>query len=135
MPCAPGARRAAAGALLLAAILAWPYIYAVGAVAYTYAWWLLSAVELASPAPLAPAEEAGGLPVPARIHQTWVDADVPEKWRAAQRSCVDLHPDYEYRLWTDAEGLELIRVRGRAARAAAKSGGESGAAAHFKFTF
>ena len=42
--------------------------------------------------------------------QTWKSRDIPEKWRAAQKSCVDLHPDYEYRLWTDADALQFIEV-------------------------
>ena len=51
------------------------------------------------------------LPVPKLIHQTWVDEHVPEKWKDAQQSCIDAHAtgNYTYKLWTDAEGLELIR--------------------------
>ncbi|EEB07087.1 mannosyltransferase [Schizosaccharomyces japonicus yFS275] len=41
--------------------------------------------------------------VPKIIHQTWKNSDVPEKWKDAQRSCQDLHPDYEYKLWTDED--------------------------------
>lgn len=43
------------------------------------------------------------------MHQTWINHDVPEEWRAAQQSCIDTHANYTYKLWTDQEGLELIR--------------------------
>ena len=49
------------------------------------------------------------LPVPKLVHQTWINHDVPEEWRAAQKSCIDTHANYTYKLWTDQEGLELIR--------------------------
>ncbi|KAM0796736.1 nucleotide-diphospho-sugar transferase [Usnea florida] len=46
--------------------------------------------------------------IPKIIHQTYIDENVPERWREAQKSCVDLHEDYEYYLWTDAKSRELI---------------------------
>ncbi|EFN54978.1 hypothetical protein CHLNCDRAFT_10358, partial [Chlorella variabilis] len=46
--------------------------------------------------------------VPRVIHQTWQTTEVPQKWAAARQSCIDLHPDYEHRLWTDADGLKFI---------------------------
>ncbi len=48
-------------------------------------------------------------PVPRIIHQTWKTAEVPEKWQEAQQSCKDLHPDWEYRLWTDSDAVEFIK--------------------------
>lgn len=38
------------------------------------------------------------------------DHDIPEKWKAAQKSCLDLHTDWEYKLWTDADCLRFIEV-------------------------
>lgn len=83
--------------------------------AYAYIYWgLKPSLTYAVPSPgsvggVAPANSSGGtaamtesLRVPKIIHQTWKSKDVPEQWRAAQASCRDLHPDYEYRLWTDA---------------------------------
>eukprot|EP00195_Chlamydomonas_chlamydogama_P012235 CAMPEP_0202901688 /NCGR_PEP_ID=MMETSP1392-20130828/14401_1 /ASSEMBLY_ACC=CAM_ASM_000868 /TAXON_ID=225041 /ORGANISM="Chlamydomonas chlamydogama, Strain SAG 11-48b" /LENGTH=267 /DNA_ID=CAMNT_0049588293 /DNA_START=295 /DNA_END=1098 /DNA_ORIENTATION=- len=37
--------------------------------------------------------------------------ELPEKWKDAQKSCKDLHPDYQYRFWTDAAAEELIRTK------------------------
>ncbi len=58
--------------------------------------------------------DAGGhvnttaLVVPSIIHQTWKTEVIPEKWVAARQSCMDLHPGYEFRLWTDESARELI---------------------------
>lgn len=42
----------------------------------------------------------GSLPqyIPRIIHQTWANESIPEKWQDAQKSCLDLHPDYEYKV-------------------------------------
>ncbi len=47
--------------------------------------------------------------IPKIIHQVWLGGEVPEKFLAMQQSWKDHHPDWEYRLWTDAdiEGLKL----------------------------
>lgn len=34
--------------------------------------------------------------IPKIIHQTYKNESIPEVWIDAQRSCIDLHPDYEY---------------------------------------
>lgn len=34
--------------------------------------------------------------IPKIIHQTYKNESIPEVWKDAQRSCIDLHPDYEY---------------------------------------
>lgn len=44
------------------------------------------------------------------LSQTWKSATIPEEWKAARQSCLDLHPDYKYRLWTDADALKFIQV-------------------------
>lgn len=46
--------------------------------------------------------------IPKIIHQTWKTNEIPEKWVGAQKSCIDLHPDYEYVLWTDESMREFI---------------------------
>lgn len=48
--------------------------------------------------------------------QTWKTTEIPEEWAAARQSCLDLHPDYQYRLWTDADALRFIEVGGSAWR-------------------
>lgn len=34
--------------------------------------------------------------IPRIIHQTYVNDSIPAQWVPSQRSCIDLHPDYEY---------------------------------------
>jgi len=34
--------------------------------------------------------------IPKIIHQTYKNESIPEVWKDAQQSCIDLHPDYEY---------------------------------------
>ena len=46
--------------------------------------------------------------VPKIIHQTYINTTIPTRWVAAQQSCIDLHSDYEYHLWTDEESVEFI---------------------------
>ena len=47
--------------------------------------------------------------IPKIIHQTYINSSIPERWVAAQQSCIDIHPDYEYILWTDEKSEEFIR--------------------------
>jgi inositol phosphorylceramide mannosyltransferase catalytic subunit len=46
--------------------------------------------------------------IPKIIHQTYINTSVPERWRLAQESCIELHPDYEYMFWTDEGSLAFI---------------------------
>lgn len=46
--------------------------------------------------------------IPKIIHQTYITESIPSEWQPAQRSCIDLHPDYEYKLWTDAGSREFV---------------------------
>jgi hypothetical protein len=88
-------------------LLLWPHLSILTATAYSYAWWLRPEVHWAQPGPPKAGQKAV---VPKLMHQTWQTTEVPEKWAAARQSCLDLHPDYEHRLWTDADGLEFISV-------------------------
>ncbi len=47
--------------------------------------------------------------IPKIIHQTWKEEAIPEKWNAYQQTVQQLHPDWEYRLWTDAENDAFAR--------------------------
>ncbi|KAL8970040.1 MAG: hypothetical protein Q9183_001703, partial [Haloplaca sp. 2 TL-2023] len=49
------------------------------------------------PAPNSPLIDNMPQIIPKIIHQTYVNESVPEVWREAQRSCIDLHEDYEYK--------------------------------------
>lgn len=86
--------------------LSWSYISAFAAVGYTYLWW---AAHRDLPTMPVPATDNTTV-VPRIIHQTWKDRNVPEKWKAAQQSCIDHNKDFTYRLWTDEEGLRFIEV-------------------------
>jgi len=46
--------------------------------------------------------------IPKIIHQTYINTSIPEQWKSGQQSCIDLHDDYEYMLWTDAKSREFI---------------------------
>lgn len=61
--------------------------------------------------------------IPKIIHQTYKNETIPEVWRDAQQSCIDLHPDYEYivlvplllkcaanvfQLWTNEKSRDFI---------------------------
>ncbi|KAI9646589.1 CSG1/SUR1-like protein [Ciborinia camelliae] len=46
--------------------------------------------------------------IPKIIHQTYINSSIPTRWKAGQQSCIDLHEDYEYKLWTDAASREFI---------------------------
>ncbi|KAI9746585.1 MAG: hypothetical protein M1818_000298 [Claussenomyces sp. TS43310] len=46
--------------------------------------------------------------IPKIIHQTYINSTIPEQWRAGQQACVNLHSDYEYKLWTDAASRNFI---------------------------
>ncbi|CZT46397.1 probable CSH1 Probable catalytic subunit of a mannosylinositol phosphorylceramide (MIPC) synthase [Rhynchosporium secalis] len=46
--------------------------------------------------------------IPKIIHQTYINESIPDRWLAGQKSCKDLHEDYEYILWTDAKSREFI---------------------------
>ncbi|KAF2114913.1 nucleotide-diphospho-sugar transferase [Lophiotrema nucula] len=46
--------------------------------------------------------------IPKIIHQTYVNDSIPTHWLGPQKSCLDLHPDYEYKLWTDKKAREFI---------------------------
>lgn len=46
--------------------------------------------------------------IPRIIHQTWKDQHLPPRWQAIRDECAAMHPDYEYKLWTDADSRKFI---------------------------
>jgi hypothetical protein len=50
-----------------------------------------------------------GVPIPRILHQTWKSARVPEPLAGFQARWQALHPDFEYRLWTDAQNDAFVR--------------------------
>jgi len=65
------------------------------------------------PAPNSPLIDDRPQLIPKIIHQTYVNDTVPERWREAQKSCVDLHEDYEYRVGLHSHSMvEVVRGGG-----------------------
>lgn len=46
--------------------------------------------------------------IPKIIHQTYKNETIPDIWKEGQQRCIDLHPDYEYILWTDESARDFI---------------------------
>ena len=45
---------------------------------------------------------------PKIIHQSWKNQSLREDYQRYSQTWKDLHPDYEYRLWTDEDNLKFI---------------------------
>ena len=41
--------------------------------------------------------------IPKIIHQTYINKSIPVQWQAGQQACIDLHPDYEYKVSSTCE--------------------------------
>lgn len=48
--------------------------------------------------------------IPKIIHQTYKTQEIPVGWQEAQKSVCELHPDYEYVLWTDEMAHDFIKT-------------------------
>ena len=46
--------------------------------------------------------------IPKIIHQTYKTEDIPDHWRTSQESWKAMHPDWEYRFWTDCQLRNFI---------------------------
>lgn len=46
--------------------------------------------------------------IPKIIHQTWKIENIPQKWLSFQQKVRQLHPDWEYRLWTDKDNMNFV---------------------------
>lgn len=46
--------------------------------------------------------------VPRIIHQTWKSEQLPPKWQAIREECMAMHPDYDFKLWTDTGSRDFI---------------------------
>ncbi len=46
--------------------------------------------------------------IPKIIHQTWKDNFIPESFLHWQKSWIEMHPDFEYKLWTNEDIEDLI---------------------------
>lgn len=46
--------------------------------------------------------------IPHIIHQSWSSTELPERYKAWQRTWIDLNPNWSYKLWTDADNLDMV---------------------------
>lgn len=46
--------------------------------------------------------------IPRIIHQTWKSEVLPEKWETVRNECMAMLPDFEFKLWSDADSREFI---------------------------
>jgi len=60
------------------------------------------------PAPNSTLLESRPQIIPKIIHQTYINESIPDLWVPAQQACIDLHPDYEYILWTDEKSHDFV---------------------------
>lgn len=49
--------------------------------------------------------------IPHTIHQTWKCEDIPPQFAGFVQGWKTKHPTWAYRLWTDADNLELIQTK------------------------
>jgi mannosyltransferase OCH1-like enzyme len=51
--------------------------------------------------------------IPTKIHQIWLGGQLPDKFKRFTESWMRFHPDWDYRLWTDADvdGLNMTRIK------------------------
>ena len=47
--------------------------------------------------------------IPRIVHQTYSSRNLPLKYAAWQKSCIDLHPNWEFKLWTDQDLDDLVQ--------------------------
>lgn len=41
--------------------------------------------------------------IPKKLHQVWLGSEIPEGYKRLSKTWTDLHPDWEYKLWTDVD--------------------------------
>ncbi|GFH15028.1 uncharacterized protein HaLaN_11181 [Haematococcus lacustris] len=90
----------------------WYFLPCALTIAYNYCWWTLLSNRVSYALPETAPVASSNAPVPKILHQTWRDKNLPARWRAAQQSCIDAHPGYEYRLWTDDDAEQVGAARG-----------------------
>lgn len=67
----------------------------------------ISRAELPGPNSESPTGDRPEL-IPRIIHQTYVNESIPAHWEEARQSCLALHEDWEYNLWTDKKARDFI---------------------------
>jgi mannosyltransferase OCH1-like enzyme len=44
------------------------------------------------------------------IFQTWKTNNIPDKWKEAQLSVINMNKDFEYKLYTDKENRDIVKT-------------------------
>jgi mannosyltransferase OCH1-like enzyme len=47
--------------------------------------------------------------IPKLIHHTWKTSEIPAKWKGFRDRVIELHPGWEYKLWTDEENDRFVK--------------------------
>jgi mannosyltransferase OCH1-like enzyme len=50
-----------------------------------------------------PLNKSAHIKIPKKIHQIWLGSEFPECFKPLQKTWIDKHPDWEYKLWTDKD--------------------------------
>ena len=77
---------------------------------------------------------AKALKIPKIIHQIWLGSEFPEKYKAFQQSWVKHHPDWEYKLWQEADIANLV-MQNRDLYQAARNYGEMSDIARYEILY
>ena len=87
-----------------------PLLYLIGSVIVVLRARVLFAA--APPCPSCVAEEVScNSKIPKIIHQSYKTSDLPDRWKATPGKWKKVHPDWEYRFWSDEDNRELIRTK------------------------
>ena len=74
------------------------------------------------------------LKIPKIIHQIWLGSEFPEKYKAFQQSWIKHHPDWEYKLWQEADIANLV-LQNRDLYQAARNYGEMSDIARYEILY
>ena len=87
-----------------------PVMYVIGSIIVILRFRILFAGT--PPCPSCVAEEVTcDSKIPRIIHQSYRTRDLPGRWKMTPEKWKKMHPNWEYRFWTDEDNRELIRTR------------------------
>lgn len=72
--------------------------------------------------------------IPKIIHQIWLGSPLPDRYIRLQKTLKDKHPDWEYRLWTDAD-VENLKLENCIAYNASNNYGEKSDIARYEILY
>ncbi|HVX01078.1 MAG TPA: glycosyltransferase, partial [Candidatus Babeliaceae bacterium] len=72
--------------------------------------------------------------IPKIIHHIWIGSPFPEKYKKFRESWMRLHPDWEFKLWTDAE-IQALGLEKKAEYDASSNYGEKSDIARYEILY